>query len=286
MFPGRDGRPDPATRTTFMGGHPNRFWGAGPVDLQIGPGGDIFYADHGRGTIRRIRYLAPTAVIAADKTSGPVPLTVAFDATGSTDPEASRLAYEWDLDGDGAYDDSSEPKPTYTYTNAGDYAVRLRVTNARGVSATDSLLIAAGTTPPRVTIASPTTTTRWRVGDSIPFSGSGTDEQEGALPGSAFTWSLVLHHCPAECHPHTLTELTGVSSGSFLAPDHEYLSYIEIKLTVRDSRGLASTTSVRLEPETTTLTLRSQPTGLQVSAGSTLARTPLTTTVIIARDTR
>ena len=50
MFRGANGLPDPATRATFAAG------AAGPVDLQIGPGGDLFYVDFNGGTIRRIRY--------------------------------------------------------------------------------------------------------------------------------------------------------------------------------------------------------------------------------------
>ena len=62
VLPGPDGLPDLATRRTFVAG------AAEPVDVQIGPGGDVFYVDLG-GTIRRIRYFAqnqpPIAVATA-----------------------------------------------------------------------------------------------------------------------------------------------------------------------------------------------------------------------------
>ena len=46
----RSGVPDPATLITFVAGAAN------PVELQIGPGGDLFYVDFDGGTIRRIQY--------------------------------------------------------------------------------------------------------------------------------------------------------------------------------------------------------------------------------------
>ena len=52
MFPGTGGVPDPATRQTFLAP------AAGPVDLVVGPGGDLFYPDLSGGTVRRIRYLS------------------------------------------------------------------------------------------------------------------------------------------------------------------------------------------------------------------------------------
>ena len=41
--------PNPGSQSTFVAG------AASPVDLKIGPGGDLFYADFNGGTIRRIR---------------------------------------------------------------------------------------------------------------------------------------------------------------------------------------------------------------------------------------
>ena len=50
MNKGSDGLPDPSNIETFAAG------AAGPVDLKIGPGGDLFYVDLNGGTIRRIQY--------------------------------------------------------------------------------------------------------------------------------------------------------------------------------------------------------------------------------------
>ncbi len=125
MFPGPGGLPDPATRVAF------RTNAASPVDLKIGPGGDLFYVDVFGGTVRRITYSPnrpPTAVLEASATDGPVPTTIDFDASGSSDPDAAEtLSYAWDLDGDGAFDDSTALTPSHTYTAAGVYTVKLKV---------------------------------------------------------------------------------------------------------------------------------------------------------------
>ena len=107
------------------------------------------------------------------------------------------------------------------------------------------------------------------------FSGSGTDTQDGNLPASALSWSLILHHCPSTCHTHPLQDFVGVASGSFTAPDHEYPSHLELVLTATDSGGLTDTASVTLLPQTVNLTFTTSPSGLQLvlngsSAGNAL----------------
>jgi hypothetical protein len=71
------------------------------------------------------------------------------------------------------------------------------------------------------------------------------------------------------------------ASGSFVAPDHEYPSYLELKLTATDAQGLTDTKSVRLDPKTVGLRLSSSPAGLPVTSLNTTAKTPFTSTVII-----
>ncbi|MGH2797258.1 MAG: LamG-like jellyroll fold domain-containing protein, partial [Thermoleophilaceae bacterium] len=279
MFEGASGVPDPATRITFDAGAAN------PVDIEIGPAGDLFYVDFDGGTIRRIQFFSgnqpPTAVASANPTSGTAPLTVDFDGTASSDPDAGdTLSFEWDLDGDGAYDDSTAAQPTFTYTTPAAYTVRMRVTDGDGASAVDTLVINANGTPPTATIATPSAGTTWRVGDVIAFSGSATDADEGTLPASALSWSLVIHHCPSNCHTHPIQEFAGVAGGSFTAPDHEYPSHLELRLTATDSSGLENTASVLLFPDTVDLTFESVPSGLELTVGGTSTATPFTRTVI------
>jgi PKD repeat protein len=279
MLKGADGNPAPGQIRKFVEGAAN------PVNLEMGPGGDLYYVDFDGGTIRRIHYTVnnqpPTAKALASPTTGSVPLTVSFDGSQSSDPDGDPLTYAWDLNGDGAYDDSTSAVATYTYTAAGLYTASLRVTDSRGDSDTDAVTITVGNTPPTATIVSPPTGTTWKVGDVINFSGTATDAQDGTLPASALTWQLVLQHCPSNCHTHQVQQFVGVSSGSFVAPDHEYPSYLELRLTAKDSGGLTDTKVLRLDPKTVVLTFQTVPGGLQLAVNSTSAAATFTRTVIV-----
>ena len=281
MMPDGSGNPNPANIRTFDAG------AAGPVELRIGPGGDLFYVDFNADVIHRIRFpganQAPTARIAANTAGGPAPLTVNYDGRTSTDPEGTTLTYAWDLDGDGAFDDSTSSTPTWTYTVSNTINVRLRVTDTGAFSATDLYVVTVGggNSPPVPTIATPSASLRWRVGDTISFTGGATDPETGPLPASSLTWSLVMQHCPDNCHTHPLQNYVGVTGGSFVAPDHEYPSELELQLTATDSLGASATTSVTLDPQTVQLSFTSNPSGLQLVLGSTAGVTPFTRQVII-----
>jgi glucose/arabinose dehydrogenase len=271
-------RPSPSNIKGFVGG------AASPVELQIGPDGNLYYVDIGGGTIRRIKYTAganqpPVAVATANPTSGDIGMTVNFDGSGSSDPNGDPLSYEWDLDGDGAFDDSTAVRPSWTYSTAGNYRVSLRVSDGRGGTATAAITIGVGR--PNVTISAPTDSLHWAVGEKVDFSGSATDNQGAAIPAANLTWSLVLKHGANPAHEHFLQTFPGVASGSFVAPDHDYPSELELSLTATDSSGLAGTASVRLQPLTTTLSFATNPSGLTLTFNGANATAPFSRTVIV-----
>jgi glucose/arabinose dehydrogenase/PKD repeat protein len=278
MFAGAGGIPDPATRQPFLSD-------VGVVDLQVGPGGDLFYVNYNTDAVYRIHAINanenPTAVATATPTTGAVPLNVSFDGRGSADPDGDTLGYAWDLDGDGAFDDSTSATPSFTYTTAGSVTARLRVSDPGGLTSTASVTITAGQ-PPTATISTPTAGTTWKVGDVIGFSGSAVNSQGASLPPSALSWRLIMHHCsalnPGACHEHQIQTFSG-ASGSFTAPDHEYPAYLELVLTATDG-GLSDTKSRRLDPKTVDLGFETQPAGLALAVGGEQSTAPFTRTVI------
>lgn len=279
---GADGLPDLSTTRVFASG------ATAPVWITEGPDGALYYANVIGGEIRRIAAFnqSPAARVTATPKAGVPPLTVRFDGSGSADPEGEALTFAWDLDGDGAYDDSTAAKPSFEYTRAGVVTVRLRVRDSGGREGVVSETITVGT-PPTVTIdadAAP-----WKVGDTIAFSGSAKTGAGATLPPSALTWSLTLRHCgraaPDVCHTHPIQDYAGVTGGSFRAPDHEWPAHLALSLTATDADGLSTTKTERLDPQTASLTMASDPPGLRLSLGSETLTAPFTHTVLARSDT-
>jgi glucose/arabinose dehydrogenase/PKD repeat protein len=281
MLAGANGLPDPTKVERF-----GTSVGAAPVTLVAGPGGDIYWGDIATGTINRIRYFAgnrpPVAVIHTTATNGSIPLTVQFDGTASSDADNDPLTYAWDLDGDGNYNDSTSPTPSFTYNDAANHTVRLKVTDSLGASDTTSVVISAGNTAPSVSLDAPSASLVWKVGDTITYSATGTDAEDGTLPASAFHWAFTIEHCPSGiCHEHAIDSVDGVKSGSFIAPDHEWPSHLRVSVTVTDSGGLTASNSVDIFPQTTTLTLGSNVSGATLAVDDIAGPQPVTSTVVV-----
>ncbi|NPD04685.1 PKD domain-containing protein [Nocardioides sp. zg-1308] len=258
------------------------------AELEAGPGGDLYAVDIATGQVKRIRYNAggntpPIAVARANPSSGQTPLVVQLDGSGSADPDAgSSISYAWDLDGDGAFDDSTAVSPSWTYTTGGTFTARLRVTDNLGATDVDTVSITAGSDAPTVVLNSTASTTPWRVGDAITFTASATDPEDGALPAASLSTQLVVKHCPngSECHEHTQARFDGVGTGSFVGPDHEYPAWLELQATATDSDGLVGTTTLRLDPAVVNLTVQTVPSGLRATVGSEEQTTPFSVPVI------
>ena len=120
---GANGLPDPAQRESFSSGAGRH--------RQPRPGArtaSLYYPDLNNGAVRRISYGAPNdgADGAGDRDAGerrrPAGRAVRRDRA-RRDPNGDTLAYAWDLDGDGAYDDATGARPTLHLREPGVVAV-------------------------------------------------------------------------------------------------------------------------------------------------------------------
>ena len=116
-----------------------------PEDVSLSGRGDLYIADSGNHRIRVIANALPAAVLSAAPTDGTVPLTVAFSAAGSLDPNSQVISHVWDF-GDGA--SASGLTPTHTYTSTGTFAVTLTVTDDSGAQVTATGSITVSEPPP------------------------------------------------------------------------------------------------------------------------------------------
>jgi glucose/arabinose dehydrogenase len=249
---------------------------ASPVDLRVGPEGDLYYLARGSGAIFKIQYVADQApsisvqpLSQTTSTGRPVTFSVTASGTGP-------FSYQWQRNN---VDIAGAQSRTYTIASvtAADNNAQFRVivANAIGTATSNSAtLTVSPNTAPTGNINTPASGTLYSAGQTINYSGTGTDPEDGSLPASAFTWQVDFHH---DTHVHPFIPATsGATTGSFVVPaSGETASNVwyRIILTVRDSQGVTHTSFRDITPRTVTLSLLTAPAGLQV----TLDGQPLTT---------
>ena len=119
---------------------------------------------------------------------------------------------------------------------------------------------------PVVTIVAPPSGTHYNAGDTIGFSGSASDPEDGNLPPSRLSWTIVFHH---DTHTHPfLGPILNAASGTFTIPtsgERSATVFYRIHLTVTDSAGAQSSTFVDILPNVVTLTLLTEPIDLELT---------------------
>jgi hypothetical protein len=267
------------TATDFVTGLGN----SSAVHLAFGPSGTtqvLYYTTFANnGELRRIEYRpggVPAASLSASPTSGPLPLAVSFDGSGSHDPDNDPLTYLWDF-GDGATASTSTATISHTYTTAGMFTASLRVRDPGGLTSSAATVpIAAGNSAPVPTITAPASGALFTTGGTITLTGSATDPEEGALPASRLTWTVRLHH---NDHTHPFFGPVTGNNWTFNGPAPEDIfatqtSFLEIYLTATDSAGLSTTIRQDMYPRIVTLVIASNPSGLTINVDGFFLRAP------------
>ncbi len=106
------------------------------------------YSDYGSlgqyqltGTVPAAAGQPPVAAASATPSSGTVPLNVVLSSTGSSDPDGTIVAFEWNF-GDGTAV-ATTASASHVYSAAGTYNAVLKVTDNTGLTASRSVTITA-----------------------------------------------------------------------------------------------------------------------------------------------
>jgi glucose/arabinose dehydrogenase len=255
-----------------------------PVDVKVGPDGALYYAARWGGVVYRVH-----AIGSGPPQIGAHPLSVTVTAGRPASFSVSAfgtepLSYQWQRDG------VDIPGATsYSYTLAStalaDSGAQFRcvVTNSLGSATSQAaVLTVTPNNPPAAAIVSPSADVLYTAGQTLSYSGSATDPEDGALAAGALTWQVDFHH---EDHLHPFMQpATGAAGGSFLIPNIGETSanvWYRITLTARDSGGLTHTIYRDVYPRKSRIQLASSPPGLQLTLDSQPVTPPYTVESVV-----
>jgi|GEM_PF-6947392 len=144
----------------------------------------------GRSSVRSLQVtpsattLPPRLTLRADTRAIVAGATVPFvaSATDAGGSSAAGIAYAWDTDGDGAFDDGEGDAFDITFDTAGRYTIAVRATDASGATATVSRTFDVGTSLPVASLRASTSAPQ--TGQDVTFTSTST----GAIASQA--WDL------------------------------------------------------------------------------------------------
>ena len=240
--------------------------------------GSLYYLSRSTGSVGHIEYASnqPPSITQQPK-SQTVPIggntIFSVSAAGS-----QLLQYQWQRN---QVDIVGANAATFTLADvqpADDGSlIRCQVLNDFGsVFSDEALLTVTANTPPTGTITEPEVGARYNAGQSIAYSGTASDDEDSSIPASDFTWLVDFHH-DAHAHPF-IAPFSGVTSGTFQIPNTGEAAanvWYRVHLTVRDSGRLSHTSYRDIAPNTATMTLASNPTGLQLTLDSQPVTAPI-----------
>jgi hypothetical protein len=250
---------------------------AQPVDLEVGRDGALYYLSRSGAYVGRISYgasLAPEIDLQPASRTIAVGESVTFRVGASG---TGTLQYQWRRNGNpiSGATGASYTRSNVTLADSGAF-FDVVVSNSFGrVASEPAQLTVVNGTRPVASITRPISGATYAAGTTVEYAGAGNDAEDGALPASAFTWWVDLHH-DGHTHPH-MPPMSGRKSGSFWIPATGETAanvFYRIHLRVVDSTGLARATYRDLQPRRTTVTLNTYPTNLLLRLDGRLVRAP------------
>jgi glucose/arabinose dehydrogenase len=135
--------------------------------------------------------------------------------------------------------------------------------------------------PPVPVITSPAAGTTFKAGDTIDFSGSATDPEDGATGSGGLAWWAELHH---DTHTHPFQPETRGGSGSVTLPVRTETSdnvFYRFHLRATDSRGQTAEVTRDVVPRKAQVTIATQPAGLALTLDGQPISGPTTFTGVV-----
>lgn len=232
---------NPSTASGFATGIGN------PTNLGVAPDGSLYYLARnqgtgtpatGSGTVGKINFTnsqVPRITVNPQSQTvyvgNPVTFTVAADGASS---------YQWLRNGaniPGATSGSYTINRTTLADNQATFTAVARNGFGSTASSVATLTVSSNRFPVAV-INTPSERGRFAPGDTVSYSGSATDGEDGTLSADAFTWQVDYMH---DTHSHPLIPATrGVTSGTFAVSDSESdlaNTWLRIYMSVQDSAG-------------------------------------------------
>ncbi|MGB2985952.1 MAG: putative Ig domain-containing protein, partial [Phycisphaerae bacterium] len=161
-----------------------------------------------------------------------------LDGSASFDPNGDPIVYSWDLDGDGT-EDSSEPAPTYTWPDDGEYTVYLTVSDTLLVSEEVSATVVVRDTGPSATVSGPQTV---EVDQPAVFSAAAISPCDDVV-SIEWDWDYTGSFTPSGDEGETQTHVYQVQGDYTVA----------VLVTDEDGSTALATLSIEVVPSPTTL---------------------------------
>jgi glucose/arabinose dehydrogenase len=251
---------------------------ARPVDLDVLPDGSMLYLGFD-GTVRKITYAAAAQAPAItqqpqDQTRATGQRATFTVGTSGTAP----LSYQWYRNGSAI---TGATGTTYTTpilaTGDNNALFHVVVSNAAGkaTSATAKLTVTANTAPTPV-INTPAAGGTFYAGQTISYSGSASDTQDGTLAASKLNWTIE-YITGGVVRPFD-TQI-GVASGSFVVPTVTPYTKSDVNfritLTATDSAGAQTSVVRQLNPVLSTINLSANFSGVPILLDGQPQNTPI-----------
>ncbi|MBS1597854.1 MAG: PQQ-dependent sugar dehydrogenase [Bacteroidetes bacterium] len=213
------------------------------IDMKFGPEGDLYILEYGSAWFRgnanskllRIEYNAgnrkPVVEASAEKTAAAVPFIVHLSSKGTKDYDPydkDALKYQWEIkSGANVIKTSTEPDPTITLDQPGDYQATLTVTDTKGEKNSKTISLQAGNERPQVSIdIGKGNKTFFFANEPLDYSIQVSDKEDGSLADGKIKPDMVavnFDYVPAGFDPIDIAahhvasdDRAGFSAGLYL----------------------------------------------------------------------